>query len=105
MVRVGTLGDSLRDDLSSATATNVGSCTTMHCVPALVHPPDHTHAPIHMLRHMSGDFLEKAEFLEIALARAVRLGLVDLSKMSGFDATPDNVIEFPNAFLRELDEE
>ena len=66
---------------------------------------DETHDAIHMLRHMSGDFLEKAEFLEIALARAVRLGLVDLSKMSGFDATPDNVIEFPNAFLRELDEE
>tara|TARA_B100000586_G_scaffold242799_1_gene196856 strand:+ start:697 stop:951 length:255 start_codon:yes stop_codon:yes gene_type:complete len=66
---------------------------------------DETHDAIHMLRHMSGDFLEKAEFLETTLARAVRLGLVDLSKMSGVESIPDNVIEFPNAFLRELDEE
>ena len=65
---------------------------------------DETHDAIHMLRHMSGDFLEKAEFLETTLARAVRLGLVDLAKM-GREELPDNVLEFPLAFLGELDEE
>jgi hypothetical protein len=65
---------------------------------------DETHDAIHMLRHMSGDFLEKAEFLETTLARAVRLGLVDLGKM-GREEPPDNVLEFPLAFLGELDEE
>jgi|TARA_B110001454_G_scaffold211006_1_gene226142 hypothetical protein len=66
---------------------------------------DETHDTIHMLRHLSGDFLQKADFLEHALVKVIRLEMVDPSKLAGGEPLPDNVIQFPNAFLRELDEE
>jgi len=42
---------------------------------------DEVHDTIHMLRHMAGHYLEKAEDLEMNLAAAVRLQLVDLGSM------------------------
>jgi hypothetical protein len=70
---------------------------------------DETHDAIHMLRHLSGDFLQKADFLEHALLNVIRLEMVAPSKLAGREPLPDNVIEFPNTSFellpRELDEE
>lgn len=57
---------------------------------------DETHDVIHMLRHMATLYLEKAEDLEGALARALRLELVNLDMLR--DIPPrefSNVIPFP----------
>ena len=53
---------------------------------------DEVHDVIHMLRQMSGIYMERVEDLESTLAAALRLELVDLAEM---ETIPDNVVPFP----------
>lgn len=69
---------------------------------------DEVHDTVHMLRHMAGHYLEKAEDLEMNLASAVRLQLVDLGSMDtlrnmGSDVA-DVVSLFPKGASDELDQ-
>jgi len=60
---------------------------------------DEVHDTIHMLRHMAIVYQEKAEDLEMHLARVMRLDIVDIGLMKEIPEPPhgsrDNIIQFP----------
>ena len=66
---------------------------------------DEVHDTVHILRHMAGHYLEKAEDLEMNLASAVRLQLVDLGSMRDRHSDVADVVSlFPKGASDELDQ-